>query len=101
MKYLRTCAGCGLTQEIGNPPTSLICKPCAIVLTLRKNIAAQNNVDDVAVQRLLTGSTVHSTRAERQAATATLTGWGMSASQIAARLHVSARTVERLRARAA
>lgn len=53
--------------------------------------------DHVVVDRLAGGVKVQSTLTERLTATTALGRMGMSASQIAARLHVSARTVERYR----
>lgn len=99
MRYLRTCADCGQTQEMGNPPQSLICPPCARFPIWQRNVAAQADVDQAAVQRLLSGSRVRSTRAERQEATVTLTRRGLTAWQIARHLDVSERTIQRLRAR--
>lgn len=58
----------------------------------------QSEVDEVAVQRLLSGSRVRSTRAERQAAVAYLDG-RLPAPVIAERIGASQRTVERLRQR--
>lgn len=56
-------------------------------------------VDEVAVQRLLSGSRVQATRAERQAAVTYLVDRRVPNSVIAARIHASQRTVERLRQR--
>jgi DNA-binding CsgD family transcriptional regulator len=53
----------------------------------------------MAVERLLAGMPVNSTRAERQAAVAALTARQKTAAEIAERLRVSQRTVVRLRAR--
>jgi DNA-binding NarL/FixJ family response regulator len=56
-------------------------------------------IDEVAVERAAKGERIRLTPAERQAAVAHLTRWGYSAAEIAERLGVTARTVERIRAR--
>jgi len=55
-------------------------------------------VDEVAVERLLAGDLIESTKAERLEAVRALTARGRSASWIAAHLHIAERSVTRLRA---
>ena len=58
----------------------------------------RNGVDDVVVVRLLDGSHVVSTKAERLEAVRVLTDRGRSASWIADRLHTTERSIQRYRA---
>lgn len=79
------------------------CKACSIQAN-RGNLTSvhQDEVDEVAVQRLISGQPpAHTTRAERQLAVRQLLTHRMTNRAIAERLHVTRRTVERLRARAA
>ena len=63
-------------------------------------IAQDAEVDPIAVARLTAGRPpARTTPAERQEATAILTSQGLSGRLIADRLHVTERTVFRLRAR--
>lgn len=89
------CPCCRQTRLLVRGPPERLCLSCAQLERPRPD------VDLVVVQRLLSGSVVESTRAERQAAVAELDALQLSASQIARRLHLSKRTVERLRARTA
>jgi DNA-binding NarL/FixJ family response regulator len=97
--YLRTCVVCLETQELVQRPRSAVCRRCnGLDCHNIRSAKAQAEVDEVAVQRLLSGSRVSSTRAERQEAVKALLGH-LSNRLIAQRLHVAQRTVERLRAR--
>lgn len=58
-------------------------------------------VDEVAVQRAKHGDPIELSIAERMVAVAELTRAGLSAQQIAVRLRVARRTVQRYRGRAA
>jgi len=73
---------------------------CSRRCTLAANPPRDYNgsLDEVAVLRLLDGSPVASTKAERRTAVAVLTARGRSASWIAAHLHITARSVTRYRA---
>lgn len=55
-------------------------------------------MDEVAVERLIAGDRVTSTKAERLEAVRQLTARGRSAAWIAAHLHIAERSVTRLRA---
>jgi len=79
------------------------CKACHVQANLRNLTSAhQDEVDEVAVQRLISGQPpAHTTRAERQLAVRQLLTHRMTNREIAERLHLAQRTVERLRARAA
>jgi len=57
-------------------------------------------IDEVAVEQAIGGRSVHLILAERTVAIARLTAWGLSAAEIAQRLHLSTRTVQRGQARA-
>lgn len=56
------------------------------------------SIDEIAVQRAIHGDRVRLNRAEVSSAIATMTGMGMSAREIAERLHTSERNVQRRRA---
>jgi DNA-binding NarL/FixJ family response regulator len=90
------CPDCGAPKH----RTSERCLPCGQAVAVEKLRDYHRQVDDVAVDRLISGSRVRTTRAERQAAVTYLTGHGLSARQIANRTRMSARTVQRLRSRA-
>jgi len=104
------CILCGRERAILTKPNihvwaawRRLCKACSIQTT-RGNITSshQHEVDEVAVQRLISGQPpAHTTRAERQLAVRQLLTHRMTNRAIAERLHVTQRTVERLRARAA
>ena len=68
-----------------------LCFPCAFALRY-------DDVDHMAVERLISGSRITATPAERRAAVAHLTRAGRSARVIAARIGCTKRTVERHRA---
>jgi transcriptional regulator with XRE-family HTH domain/AraC-like DNA-binding protein len=57
-------------------------------------------IDEIAVEQAMGGRSVHLILAERTVAIARLTAWGLSAAEIAQRLHLSTRTVQRGQARA-
>ena len=88
------CGDCGQVRQVHTPGAR--CLQCAY----RERAARQAELDDIAVERLLAGSPVAATRAERQAAVAYLTGHGLSARAIAERTGMSSRTAQRLRSRA-
>lgn len=79
-------------------PATYCTRHCAAIGVGIWNRARRAEVDDVAVIRLISGSRVASTKAERVAAVAELTARGRSASWIAAALHVAERSVCRYRA---
>lgn len=64
---------------------------------LAARIAADNHVDQVAVERAIHGDPVNLTPSEVSQVIRTMTGMGHSASQIADRLRLSERTVQRWR----
>jgi DNA-binding NarL/FixJ family response regulator len=70
-----------------------LCMGCA-------GTARREFVDEMAVERLLSGSPVRANAVERRIAVVYLTRHGLSARQVAERLRVTQRTVVRLRARA-
>lgn len=93
------CPECGTPRPI----TDHNCKraeirPCRACF-LRALNERQADIDEMAVERLLSGSPVRSTRAERQLAVAYLTERKQPLALIAERLHISRRTAERLRQR--
>ena len=75
---------------------------CSRLCANRANVArfAESNrfLDEVAVVRLISGSPVTSTKAERLAAVDILTTRGLSATVIAQRLHTTQRSVWRYKA---
>jgi hypothetical protein len=76
-------------------------RSCGISLgnTKRRARSAEvAEVDEVAVMRLIAGDPVTSTKAERLEAVRALTGRGRSAAWIARQLHMTPRSVQRLRA---
>lgn len=77
------------------------CGPCW-ERAIRADALGQNlapEVDEAAITRAMSGDPAALTLAELDVAVARMTDEGLSASQIAARLHVTGRTVERSRAR--
>jgi len=64
-------------------------------------LTVDTEMDDVAIMRATYGDHVTLTKAERTVAVARLTNQGLSADQVAERLHVTERTVARDRRQAA
>lgn len=96
------CMVCGTARQLTRYyDPSPRCLRCALVARSEEMRDRHSQVDEMAVERLLSGSMVQATRAERQAAITYLTGHGLSAREIAERIRVSSRTVQRLRSRAA
>lgn len=93
----RACPDCGGTRS----RQATYCLPCGQERGVRALREWHASVDEIAVDRLIAGTRVRSTRAERQAAVAYLTRHGMSAREIARRTGMSSRTVQRLRGRVA
>jgi hypothetical protein len=81
-----------------NKPRAFCSKPCAS--RANGNVIRTRNadLDEVAVIRLISGSPVASTKAERREATRLLTARGRSASWIAEHVHITERSVTRYRA---
>ena len=81
-----------------NKPRAFCSKPCAS--RANGNVIRTRNadLDEVAVIRLISGSPVTSTKAERREATRLLTERGRSAAWIARQLRITPRSVHRLRA---
>jgi predicted nucleic acid-binding Zn ribbon protein len=73
-------------------------RSCGISQGNTKRRARSQEVDEVAVIRLIDGSPVHSTKAERFEAMRVLTERGYSLVAIASRLHTTPRSVSRYRA---
>lgn len=71
----------------------------AVLPHLPHTVCGENDVDEVAVARILAGEPVNATRTELSQARDTLERMGLSAREIAERLGVSDRTVQRYRAR--
>ncbi len=102
------CVQCGTERPIHARLPSQIrhaeqrpCKACTVAAS-RRNLTSdsQDEVDEVAVQRLIAGQRpAFTTRAERQQAVQYLLQKRLTNRTIAERLHISLRTVERLRAR--
>ena len=98
---MTSCPVCGQhINQAGAPksrPRQTCSRPCAWIFSHWLIRAHQAEVDSVAVWRLTHGDLVASTRAERIAATADLTGHGHSLTQIAAILGVTCKSVSRYR----
>lgn len=70
------------------------------ILQMRYANQSLDFIDEIAVEQAIGGRKVHLTSAERSVAVSRLTDMGLPAREIAARLHVSERTVERRRSAA-
>lgn len=79
-------------------PRQFCSKPCASRANGAAVSARHATLDEMAVVRLLAGSPVTSTKAERIEAVRVLTGRGRAASWIAEFLHITERSVTRYRA---
>jgi hypothetical protein len=91
------CPVCGRPMSTtlqGGRPRTYCSKGCAQTGKARLRNA---DVDEMAVDRLIHGEPVHSTRAERTKASAILTSAGHSAAHIAILLRISKRSVVRFR----
>jgi DNA-binding NarL/FixJ family response regulator len=104
------CPGCESARTIQSRKPSAVaaararmCRRCAAsAAALQRWTPNGDDIDEVTVDRLVAGqlrnARTASTRAERLAAVDRLTRYGLSAPLIAARMGVTQRTVERLRA---
>jgi predicted nucleic acid-binding Zn ribbon protein len=92
-----TCPVCGRpAQLIRHHQQRATCgKACGYVISAASHRARNAQVDAMAVERLVTGHPVESTRGERLTATAILVRRGYSQSMIAAMLRVNVRSVAR------
>lgn len=99
------CRECGAVRWVNGPVAAArtakgLCRPCYRAQYLREIARpAVDQVDEMAVQALLSGRPVRTTRPERQVAVTYLTDRRESAARIAERLRISQRTVTRLRRR--
>jgi hypothetical protein len=95
------CADCGTLRTIRKDSTwkerTGRCRSCGQAARAQRTRA---DIDEMAVARLIAGSPVRSTPAERLQAVAQLSRRRLSCRQISERMGVSRRTVVRLRARA-
>ena len=97
------CKECGKPRLIRRDTVhqNRVCRACWTQHWRTLLTARHQELDEMAVERILMRSPVVSTRAERQAAVEYLARRGLSGREIARRTGMSQRTVERLRARAA
>jgi len=95
-----TCPACGRPMSAHSNRSNRLRHYCSRRCTLLANPPHDWNrdLDEVAVQRLLAGDHIESTKAERLEAVRALTARGRSASWIAAHLRIAERSVTRLRA---
>jgi hypothetical protein len=100
------CPECGESRRVSRiDRAGARCRRCAIAAStadLNARHQRQNELDEIAVERIIAGTPPpQSTRAEREAAVAYLTQHGYSADAISRRTRMSERTVVRLRRRRA
>lgn len=93
----RRCVDCG--SRISEHPETVRCRPCwrATHPVKPLPLAKQFDIDEVAVHRLRAGAPVQANVTERRAAALQLTRAGLAAAEIARRLRVTKRTVQRYR----
>jgi hypothetical protein len=98
---MTTCPVCGhLIDQAGAPrsrPRQTCSRSCGWILGHWLLSAGQSRVDAMAVERLVTGHPVDSTRGERLTATAILTRRGYSILDIAGLLRVTPKSISRYR----